>query len=402
MRSIIGGIIDRAPVPLGARDSLFSMPDLEKPRKRDLKAMQSQSTIFAIVDGIASEVAAAEWRLFRKAPRREDRERVMRHPALTVWNNPNPHYTRTELVESIMQHNELVGEMWTVIAYAELLRGEGPPLELWPVRPDRMEPVKSRRQFITGYVYRAGSTEIPLALKQVMFHKRPNPMDPYRGIGPVGSLVLDIEGEHAASVWNRQFFRNGAEPGGIIKTPRELDDPEFEQFLERWRMSHRGVSNAHRVGLLEGDFEWTERKYTQRDMQFEQLRRYSREMIRQAWRFPKPLLGDVEDVNRANAEAADVVFSKRLITPRLNRLRTMLNDDFLPRFGSAGDGFEFDYESVTPPNREEERLDFDSRVSAATSLIDAGFDAAGTLAAFELPAIDFVGRSEMPQEAPPA
>jgi phage portal protein BeeE len=83
-----------------------------------------------------------------------------------------------------------------------------------------------------------------------------------------------------------------------------------------------------------------------RDMQFEQLRRFSRETFRQAYGFPKPLLGDVEDVNRANAEAAEVVFSRCLRVARLNRWRTMLNDDFLPLFGPGG--VEFDYANPIP------------------------------------------------------
>ena len=83
-------------------------------------------------------------------------------------------------------------------------------------------------------------------------------------------------------------------------------------------------------------------------MQFEQLRRFSRETFRQAYGFPKPLLGDVEDVNRANAEAAEIVFARWLQVPRLNRWRTLLNDDFLPAFGSMGSGFVFDYENPIP------------------------------------------------------
>ncbi|KKK71917.1 hypothetical protein LCGC14_2909130, partial [marine sediment metagenome] len=93
---------------------------------------------------------------------------------------------------------------------------------------------------------------------------------------------------------------------------------------------------------------WKDRRFTLRDMQFEQLRRFNRETFRQAYGFPKPLLGDVEDVNRANAEAAEIVFARWLQVPRLNRWRTLLNDDFLPAFGSMGSGFVFDYENPIP------------------------------------------------------
>jgi hypothetical protein len=42
------------------------------------------------------------------------------------------------------------------------------------------------------------------------------------------------------------------------------------------------------------------------------------------------------------------VFARWLQVPRLNRWRTLLNDDFLPMFGSMGRGFVFDYENPIP------------------------------------------------------
>lgn len=395
MQSIVGNLLAKAPIPIGDRDEIFAPLGTEPPRTLSLRAMEAQSTVFAIIDGIATEMAAAQWALYRKAKSGdpEDRERVEVHPALTVWRKPNPFYTQAEFVETISQHNELAGEWWWVLARSNR-SPQGPPIEIWPVRPDRMSPAKHPRHFITGYRYRAGAEEIPLRVDQVVFNRRPNPMDPYRGLGPVGSLILDMEGEHAAALWNRQFFRAGAEPGGLLKTKQDLSSTQFDELLRRWRQSHRGVNNAHRVGVLEGDYEWIERKYTQRDMQFEQLRRYSREMIRNAWRFPKPLLGDVEDVNRANADAADATFAKRLIMPRLNRLRTSLNDDFLPLFGPLGEGYEFDYLPVVPPNPEQDRADFDSKVNAAVALVAQGFDAEDTMAKLGLPAITHTGSPE--------
>ena len=171
--------------------------------------------------------------------------------------------------------------------------------------------------------------------------------DAYRGLGPIGSLLIDIEGETAASEWNTRFFRQGAEPGGVIEVPEGLNDQQFEELNERWNQQHKGVRNAHRVAIVEMG-QWKSNRLTMRDMQFEQLRRFNRETFRQAYGFPKPLLGDVEDVNRANAEAAEIVFARWLQVPRLNRWRTLLNDDFLPAFGSMGSGFVFDYENPIP------------------------------------------------------
>ena len=395
MRSIVGGLLNRSPVPF-IRDRLFTpVSPGSGNMEQHLGAMSAQSTLFAIVDRIASSIAAVTWRLYRGTG--ETRVEVDPHPALTVWNKPNPFYTQSEFVETIQQHYELTGEWWWAIGRSNLLSGAGPPVELWPVRPDRMRPVKHPTEFISGYVYGIGTNEVPLRLEDVVFNKRPNPLDPYRGIGPIGTLLVDIEGEAAASAFNTQFFRSGAEPGGIIEVDQRLTDPEFDEMVARWESQHKGVGNAHRVAVLEQG-QWKDRRYTQRDMQFEQLRRFSRETFRQAWGFPKPLLGDVEDVNRANAEAAEVVFSRWLLVPRLNKLRTSLNDDFLPQFGSLGQGYEFDYDPVIPPNATEIRDDMNARGFLAMAFVDRDFDSAQVLEAFGFPPIPRVDSSDVPRE----
>jgi len=128
-----------------------------------------------------------------------------------------------------------------------------------------------------------------------------------------------------------------------------------------------------------------------RDMQFEQLRRFSRDTFRQAWGFPKPLLGDVEDVNRANAEAGNVVFAQNLLVPRLNRWRTLLNDDFLPMFGSMGRNVRFDYDDPVPPNKIEQGQNERLKALNVKAFTDAGYDPEGTLEVFGFPPLEFVG-----------
>ena len=396
MKSIVSSVLNRAPVNY-ARESIFEPPSSRR-SGHELEAMEAQSTIFAIVDRIATKVASVEWNLYRGATAEanaadEDPAAIVkRHAALSVWNNPNPHYTRTELVETTQQHFELSGEQILINVRPKGM-SQGPPIELWPIRPDRMIPIPSVSEFIAGWIYVGadGREKVRLTTDEVMRVKRPNPTDPYRGLGPIGSLILDIEGEQAAAEWNAAFFRNGAEPGGIIEVPELMEDKEFEKMQEHWNSQHKGVRNAHRVAVVEVG-QWKDRRYTMRDMQFEQLRRFSRETIRTAWTFPKPMLGDVEDVNRANADAGIAIFAEGLLIPRLNRWRTLLNADFLPQFGAKnGTGYHFNYADPVPPNRQEEGQNQRLRALNAASFVEKGFDPVGTLEAFGFPPIEYIG-----------
>lgn len=416
MRDLVTAILQRpkptnlAPVPYVGRRSGGLAAVLGggagSSRTQQLEAMGSVGTLFAIVARLSEATASATWHLYRRRKDGADpdtpRVEVTRHAALDLWRKPNEFYTNQLFVESVQQPYELVGEGPMVVVRAGRA-GAGVPIELWPVRPDRLEPVPHPQKYLSGWIYTGPDGEtIPLAVGQVMMLRRPNPLDPYRGMGPVQTLLTDIDASKYSAEWNRNFFKNSAEPGGIVEVPTRLTDDEFTEMRDRWQEQHQGVSNAHRVAILE-QAKWVDRKYTMRDMQFRELRDVPRELIREAFGFPKPLLGTVDDVNRANSESAEAIFGSWLIRPRLARWRDVLNEHLLPMYGPAGQGLEFDFDDPVPANAESERADFDSKVAAAVALIAAGFDRVDVLTQLGLPDIAVAATPEpAPEPEPPA
>lgn len=393
MTTLIGKIVSRAaarpqnnaPVPYSPR----RVPGLpwytQRSTEGQLRAMGSVGTLFAIVDRLATSVAAVDWHLYRQTKpgqRDEDREEVTSHLALDIWNRPNKFFTRPLLIETVQQHFELVGEQWLVVARNPAMRSI--PLELWPVRPDRMQPVPSPEDYIVGYVYTSPDGEqIPLQLDEVIFNRRPNPYDPYRGIGAVQTILADLEGVRLSAEWNRNFFLNSAEPGGIIAYDRRLDDIEFNEVTARWQEQHKGVANAHRVAVIEAGAQWIDRgNHTNRDMQFAELRGVSSTVILEAFGIAEFAIGRIKDVNRATAEAAATWYAEQMTVPRLERLKQAANWQFLPLFGATGKGVEFDPESPVPGDREADDRERDSKTSSYKTLTDAGVhpeDAADTV-----------------------
>lgn len=361
-----------------------------------LRTYGSVGTLFAIVNRLANSTASINWKLYR-AVRDGEPEEVMNHPAKDLWARPNPFYSQNDFVETFQQHLDLVGEGWWLLARSNV--GFGPPLELWPVRPDRMAPVPHPTEFISGYTYRYGSEVVPFKLEDVICLKTPNPLDLYRGIGPVQSILTDIDAERFSAAWNRNFFMNSAEPGGIIQVDKKLSDDEFNEMCLRWKEQHQGVQNAHRVAVLE-QATWVDRKYTQRDMQFALLRETNREIIREAFGFPKPLLGTTTDVNRANAEAAEVVFARWCIRPRLEKIKMALNEKLLPQFGSSGKGLFFDYEDPTPQDRAQETAEMTAKTGALALLTGAGFDPVEVCQMLDLPELTHTAPTPAPSPFP--
>src|SRR3546814_5064049 len=65
-------------------------------------------------------------------------------------------------------------------------------------------------------------------------------------------------------------------------------------------------------------------------MQFAELTNVSRDMIRESFLIHKHILGQSEDVNLANALAADEAFAERLVVPRLERSMLISAMDGVP------------------------------------------------------------------------
>ena len=79
----------------------------------------------------------------------------------------------------------------------------------------------------------------------------------------------------------------------------------------------------------------------------------------------------------------------------------MINTQFLPLFGSAGEGVEFDYSFPMPLNREQDNAELQAKTQAALTLIQAGFDPAAVLEVVGLPDMPAVVTATQAPALPP-
>ncbi len=396
------------PVPMGESGGMYQLPGLvmgSTPDEALLRAYSTNGTAFANVGMLARGTAGPVWKLFRSAPQdgrqryttsdqgSDQRVEVIKHQALSVLNKPasmlvDGHevnfWTRFSLFEISQIWMETTGKAHWIVDFDPRATF---PVGLWPVRPDRVIPVPDRDRYLAGWVYVApdGREKIPLQPWEVIWNRYPDPLDTYGGAGPLGSVLTDLDAAKYSAEWNRNFFLNSAEPGGVLQADHELSDTEFDKLTNRWREAHKGVSRAHRIALLEAGVTWVQTHQSMKDMDFSGLRLSSRDIIREALAMHKVMTGVTDDVNRASAQTGEEVFASWQIDPRLARWRDVLNYQFLPLFGSTGQGMEFDYVLPMPRNREQDNLELKTKAEAALALVSAGYDQADVLEAVGLP-----------------
>lgn len=413
--SSLTAFLNRAPVPLAPKNpgrTDFFNPlgggrgaSTEMKMKRGMEQYGEVGTLFGVVSRLSESCGMVDWRLYRKATdgRRvyrevEQRREVTKHAAIDLLDHPNSLMSTVEFVETIVQHYDTAGEFVIVLAWGPI-RAAG-PLEMWPVRPDRIRVVTDESSNLVGYMYVSPDGErVPLTLDQVVHVRRPNPLDPYRGLSPVQAISVKLDSNRLASEYNRNFFLNSAEPGGIIEIEDRLDDDEFRELVQRWREQHQGVANAHRVAVLEQG-KWVDRKYSMRDMMFPELGEMSRADILEAFGYPKAMTGAVEDVNKASADAQERMFGRYLIRPRLCKVQEALNA-ILGLFGSTARGLEWDYEDPVPEDREADSNDRITKAQALKLIVEAGADWDDALEVVGLPQMKRRSAEEIAAEREP-
>lgn len=403
-KSLIGKALNRSgrlPVGSGRWNSFDGITGgSTQDRYTMLQATKMQGTMYAIIQLLSTgSQAMGSWKMFRKPTDgrvryskrdqgSDQRTEVIQHQALRLWNKPNPFMTGPEFREIGWQFMELVGEWYWVFDRGPT--GTGLPIEMWPVRPDRMEPVPDKKKFLAGWVYSGpNGEEVPLLTSEVIQLRYPDPSNLYRGLSPVQSILVDIDAARYSAEWSRNFFLNSAQPGGIVTFSKRLSDDEFTEFTTRWREQHQGVARGHRVGVLEQGALWNPNTYTMRDMQFMEGRGVTSDMIRQAYRIHQAMLGNSTDVNRANAQTAEEVHVAWHEVTRLRRQRNVLNTKYLEMFEGEDPRVEFDFDDPMPTSANEANDELTAKSNAAKVLVEAGWDPDDVLTVVGLPAMGF-------------
>jgi HK97 family phage portal protein len=310
-----------------------------------LSQMQAGPWTFAVISRIVQSLSAIEWTLWN-GRRKDDRSALPDdHPALRLWERPNAFSDMIDFIETFQQHMELTGEAYWLVARDR--SGLGIPQELWVLRPDYIRPIPDPEAYISGWIYKIGMEEFRLEPEDVIQLKFPDPKNPYGGLGPLQAMMRDVETEAAATLFQRNFFKNDATPGGVLEFEEGLSDPDYERISARWNRHHQGVANSHRVAIIEMG-KWVDRKISQRDMEFERLRKLGRDTILGGFGVPKSVMGISEDINRSNAEAGELIFARYVLQPRLRRIRAALNEFIAPMFG---ENLYFDFDNPVEEDR---------------------------------------------------
>ena len=299
--------------------------------------------VYACVNAIAQNISGVPL-LFKTGPRKDPKV-AESHALAGLFESPNPTMSGSQLVEATFVYLGLTGEAFYI---AERQSEREVPRELWAFHPGRFkEVVDTETGLISGWVYTRGVEEIPLQPHEVVFFRCFNPYHDYRGLAPLQAARAGIEQDFWASRYNTAFFKNSAQPGGVLETSSNLTDDEYQRVLAQWQDRHGGASKAHAIALLEGGLSYKQTGLSQKDMDFLEQRRWNREEIMAAFKVPKGELGLYEDVNYATAKTQRKLFWENTLLPKMALFEFVLWSQLLRQIEGGRVWAEFDYSAVS-------------------------------------------------------
>ncbi len=276
------------------------------------------------------------------------------HPLARLFSEVNPFHTYRELIEVAMTDLELTGNAFWLMTRG---RVSGVPVEIWPLPPAWMRVVPGHDEFVREYRLRRGGKEIKLEARDVVHFHYPNPEDPWWGRSPLEAAIEAVQADESIARAQRRSFENGPFPGALLRTRDPLTKEQQERFRALFESRHVGPDAAGKLLITDGEAEITPFTTSPREMDFVDSARSVRDRILGVFGVPSAVLGVVEDFNRANAQAAQEIFARETLLPKLALIASRVTQDVASAFLPGGITCEFD--SPVPADREADRKDME-------------------------------------------
>ena len=311
----------------------------------DEKTALQIATVYACVRLLAESVAQLPLHLY-KVTEPDGQEKAKDHPLYKIlYREPNPEMTSFSFWEAVMTHLLLWGN-----AYAQVVRdGKNGVLCLYPLLPENVEIDRTDNGEIY-YIYHAYTNEKPGETNKDIIFRRDEILhipglsfNGLVGFSPIAMMKNALGTTMAVEKYGASFFKNGAQPSGVLEHPGILKNPD--KLRENWTAIYGGSNNAHKVAVLEEGMQYKAISLPPEDSQFLSTREFGVEEICRIFRVPPHMVQDLKRATFSNIEHQSIDFVMHTIMPWLVRIEQAIikdvlieeeQDTYFPKFNVDG------------------------------------------------------------------
>ena len=283
----------------------------------DEDAALSSSAIWAGIRLISESLSTVPLHVYRMGE--DGQRRVMReHPVdPLLYSAPNPEMTAQEWRSQMMAALILSGN-----GYSEIVRDRGGRIrQLWPLSWYRVELERAQDETLYYEIQTVGLDDVNdrvvaarLPSDRVL-HLRSFNARGLLGDSMVQRLKQTIGITIATEKFGANFYGQGTQLSGVLSHPGSLSEGAQKRLRDSWNSRYQGVSQSHRVAILEEGMKWDPISVPPEASQFLQTREFQIQEAARALNLPPHMLRDLSRATFSNVEQQAIEFVVHSLRP---------------------------------------------------------------------------------------
>ena len=269
------------------------------------------ASVVACLRVLSTTMAMLPLPVYRRIPT-GGKDRAYDHPLYTILHDsPNNYQTAYEFRQQMMMHLLLYGNHYSLMDHDQetgAIRGLIPFPE-----PARMEVALYGTEAAYQYTRRDGTKQT--FTQNEVLHFRGMSSNGLMGVNLMDTGRDQIGLALALQTFAGRFFKNGASLGGVLEHPGTLSADAQKRLREGWERAYSGVSNAHKVAILEEGLKYTRMGATPEEAQALESRKFQTLEVARIFGVPPHMIGDLERATFSNIEHQGIEFVTFCIAP---------------------------------------------------------------------------------------
>jgi len=255
-------------------------------------------------------------------------EILWEHPTTKLLLNPHPFLNRVQFFELLIDWLQLAGN-----AYLHKVDNRSTTAELWPISPDRLQPIESadNSKFIDGYKEKKSGNWVKsndFDADNIIQFSLIDPSNPILGIAPLQAAAKAVDLDVAQQKWNTGTMQNRGVVDSVFTFDKPIDKIEGDSIKQRIMEKFSSVFGRREPLILGSNAKYTRLSLTPVEVDFLNSRKFNMSEIFITFGVPPQLGGSEESATYNNfAESLRILWETTEI-PLLNMMAQQFTQSF--------------------------------------------------------------------------
>lgn len=270
----------------------------------------------------------------------DDVVEITDHPLIELLEHPNERMNWTDFVYFIQSYSGLIGNSYV---YKQRDK-EGNIVGLYPLLAENISAIVqdngwgygpiSRYRYTNTFTNDNHKTEDKVTefkSEDIIHFLNPAPGNTLYGKGELEACLSAAEREFYYDQVENSLNKNNARPDFVISYKNGIKENEVKEVQRMWYKKYGTPLNAGKPLVAGGDIDVKQLGFSPREMQYEKGRIETRRIICSTFGVPNAIV-DINDANRASAEAALDFYRQTTIEPKIIRFLEKINEQLIEEF----------------------------------------------------------------------